>query len=417
MSIDQDRFNCPQCGAGFRWKADLAGRRVKCKCNAVIEVPRQPAGAPGEDIEVDSAVAVAVAAPAAIESTATAACPSCGASVKASAVICISCGTNIKEGKKLDTLVGKAVKTGSGGKRDHRVYRGTPDGFMGKFRRGWEFAKISYGILWDYKNLLVFPLVSGVAAILVFLSFVLPLWGTGTLEQLSTAMDGDGGNNVPPIVYVITFLYYLASFFVILFFNTALTACAMKVCNGETPTVRYGFEIAMKRLPQIFAWAIVSAIVGVILKAIENANQKIGKFISAVLGSAWTVLTFFVVPVLCIEGVGPKEAFTRSVATLRQAWGEGVIGNFSLGLFAFLIALPIYALFLILGYMAIDGGNHVFLAIVITLFIVVAILHAIISSAADVVFKALLYNYATGRSVPENVDDELFAAAFAQTPE
>ncbi len=34
------------------------------------------------------------------------------------------------------------------------------------------------------------------------------------------------------------------------------------------------------------------------------------------------------------------------------------------------------------------------------------------TSAADVIFKALLYNHATGRSVPANVDQSLFNEAF-----
>ena len=35
------------------------------------------------------------------------------------------------------------------------------------------------------------------------------------------------------------------------------------------------------------------------------------------------------------------------------------------------------------------------------------------SSAADMVFRALLYNYATGRTIPDDVDEEQFTAAFA----
>ncbi len=55
--------------------------------------------------------------------------------------------------------------------------------------RSWEFAKISYGILWDYKKLIIFPLVSTVAAALVTASFLVPLWTTGTLEKWLDFMD------------------------------------------------------------------------------------------------------------------------------------------------------------------------------------------------------------------------------------
>lgn len=95
----------------------------------------------------------------------------------------------------------------------------------------------------------------------------------------------------------------------------------------------------MSRLPQIFAWALVSATVGVLLKLVENAHEKIGQFISAILGTAWTVVTFFVVPVLVVEKVGPFEAIKRSIALLKKTWGEALAGNFGLGLFMFLLML------------------------------------------------------------------------------
>ena len=89
-------------------------------------------------------------------------------------------------------------------------------------------------------------------------------------------------------------------------------------CAGDAPTIGFGLRIAVKRLPQIFGWAVVSATVGLILKMIENANDKVGAIIAALLGTGWTVLTYFVVPVLAVEGVGPVKAVKQSFDTLRQ---------------------------------------------------------------------------------------------------
>jgi hypothetical protein len=47
------------------------------------------------------------------------------------------------------------------------------------------------------------------------------------------------------------------------------------------------------------------------------------------------------------------------------------------------------------------------------LLVLTAIMSAVVSSAADIVFRSLLYNYATGKTIPEEVDDQIFAAAFA----
>lgn len=38
-SVDEATFACSSCGRSFRWKPDLAGRKVKCKCGATLTVP------------------------------------------------------------------------------------------------------------------------------------------------------------------------------------------------------------------------------------------------------------------------------------------------------------------------------------------------------------------------------------------
>ena len=281
----------------------------------------------------------------------------------------------------------------------HPAIRFLMTGFdmFGTLRRSWQFAKISYGILWDFKYLTVFPVFSTIAAVAVTASFLLPLWGIGVLDEWLTVMDDEtaGGHNVA--MYLAAFLFYFCNYFVIIFFNSALTACAMKVVSGEAPTVGYGLSMARKRLPQIFAWALVSAVVGVVLKAIENAHEKAGRFVAAILGSAWTALAYFVVPVIVIDGVGPVEAFKRSAGTLKSTWGEALTGGFSLGLLGLLILLP--GIVLLGGLFFFVAGQSTALAVLVGVLAVgLIVLGASINSAADVIFKAILFNYATGQS-------------------
>ncbi len=282
--------------------------------------------------------------------------------------------------------------------------------------RSWEFAKISYGILWDYKKLIVFPLVSTIAAAMVTASFLIPLWTAGTLDKWLEFMDSESATAATTTdqiwMYCILFLFYFCSYFVIVFFNAGLTACALKVVSGETPSIGYGFSMAAKRLPQIVAWALLSAVIGVVLKIIENANEKVGYWVAALLGTAWTALTFFVVPVLVMDGVGPILAIKLSLKTLKGTWGEALIGKFSLGLLSFLIMLPFLIVVAVLIMLAMASNNMVNMVLAITLGVAIVIIVSAFNSAADVVFKALLYNYATGRSVPTGIDTSNFSSAF-----
>ena len=41
-----------------------------------------------------------------------------------------------------------------------------------------------------------------------------------------------------------------------------------------------------------------------------------------VVGVAWSVATYFVIPVIALEGLGPRDALRRSSALVREKWGE-----------------------------------------------------------------------------------------------
>ncbi len=279
-----------------------------------------------------------------------------------------------------------------------------------KLSTGWQFAKDSYSVIRHNKKLIVFPIISMIAATIVVISFVAPLWSSGTINSW---MDADAGQSgVPASAWVTLFLFYFCNYFVIVFFNCGLIACAMQALRGEQVRLGYGLSMASKRLPQIIGWSLISALVGVILRAIES-NDKVAAFVAAILGTAWTVLTFFAIPFIVMEGLGPVGAIKASARTLKETWGESLVGHFSLGLIAFLVALPVILLGILAIYVAASSGSTVLLVLAIGLLVVGILLAAAASSAADMIFKALMYNYATGKDLPEGIDTNHFEMAFA----
>src|SRR5262249_3163252 len=148
--------------------------------------------------------------------------------------------------------------------------------------------------------------------------------------------------------------------------------CAVLRFNGQQASLGDGLRVAWSRLPQIAAWAAVSATVGVLLKMIENAHEQIGRFISGLLGTAWTIMTYFVVPVLVVEKVGPVDAVKRSLELLKQTWGEALVGNVGIGLIVFLLLLP--ALLLgVIGFMLLSSAAPVgiFVLVLAALYLIV----------------------------------------------
>ena len=145
-----------------------------------------------------------------------------------------------------------------------------------------------------------------------------------------------------PIVYAVAFVFYFVCSFIVIFFNAALVFCAMQAFAGGTPSLRAGLSTAAGRLPQILGWTLVAATVGVLLNALQNTLRDRLGFLGALLGGllefSWAVTTFFVVPVLVVDGLGPIAALKRSAAILKRTWGESLGGEGGLGLIAFAVS-------------------------------------------------------------------------------
>ena len=132
-----------------------------------------------------------------------------------------------------------------------------------KFSRSWSLIKYSAGVLRQDRELLVFPLLSTIAAVLVALTFVPLLMQTGIATE-------DGATKASPGGYAVMFALYLVEYFVIFFFNAALVGAALIRMDGGDPTVRDGLRIASSKTGKIFGYAMIAATVGVILRALAE---------------------------------------------------------------------------------------------------------------------------------------------------
>ena len=284
-----------------------------------------------------------------------------------------------------------------------------------RISNGWKLAKQSAVVLKQDKELILFPLFSGLACLLAMASFAVPAYFSGILEAFIAEEEGaaaGGGQTAQIMFYVLVFLFYFVSYFIVIFFNSALVACAIIRLKGGNPNLKDGLGASMARLPQIAGWALVAATVGMILKVIESRSEKVGQVVAGLLGMAWSVTTFFVIPVLVVEKAGPVDAFKRSVAVMKKTWGESLSANFGIGFFTFLATLvgfiPLVAgIFLCMSEMVALG------AILIAVGVILVLIVSLISSALGSILLAALYIYAEEGEVPSGFDAEMISGAFA----
>ena len=274
---------------------------------------------------------------------------------------------------------------------------------MGKFARTWQLMGASWRMLQQDKRLIVFPLISGVALAIIIALFAVPMF-----VAFAGHPEPSGQAHMTLPMYAAMFVFYFLDYFVIIFFNSALIACVLKQIDGEQPTLGYGLAVARQRLPQILGWALLTSTVGMLLRLLEEKVGFIGRIVVGLLGMAWSVTSFLVVPVMVVEDSGPIESYKRSVEMLRQTWGEQIIGNLSFGLiFALFGIVPAMMLF----FLAALGGREIFFVMVAILAVYLVAL-ALVQSTLQTIYQVAIYLYAANGEAPAGFDNQLVAEAF-----
>jgi len=255
--------------------------------------------------------------------------------------------------------------------------------FFDRLSNGWKISMNSFKILKANKQLIIFPVLSGISLLLLIGSFFTAIYA-------ASGWNFDNLNGTSPVInYLVMFLFYVVNYFIVVFFNMALIHCTHLYFKGEEVTVQKGLQFSMSRLGVIFSWAIFAATVGTILRAIQENSGVLGKIITGIIGIVWSVTTFFVVPVIAYEKLGPIDAFKRSSQLMKQKWGESLGATFSFSIIQllamFLLAIPLFAIGALIHPLA-----GVALAIP-GAFIILAVM-----SAAQTIFVSAVYHDVTG---------------------
>lgn len=249
---------------------------------------------------------------------------------------------------------------------------------MGSISRGFRLARASWVVVKNDRELLWLPVISFVSSLAVMAVFGLGVVGIGLPKQ---------GESVSPAIYVLGFGAYVALAFVTIYFNAAVIGTAMKRLRGEDARIADGLALARQHVGQIFVWALVTATVGMILRTLQERAGLLGRILIGLVGVAWNVLTFFVVPVLLYEPVGVSDAIKRSASIFRERWGEQFVGNATIGLAIFLISIPV----VIVGALVAAAVPLVGIPLMV---LAIGALMAV-GAACSGVFNAALYRFAT----------------------
>lgn len=294
----------------------------------------------------------------------------------------------------------------------------TPPIKLGKFSASKLIVKQSWAVLKQDKEIMWFPVISSITTlvaivIMAALFFFIALGGDWSIfKEGGDAMANGYGQQGNPALefarYLTLLVYYVVIFFIANFFQAGLLLIVQGRFSGQNLSFSDGIKGAQAHIGRIFMWSLISATVGVILRAIAERSRIIGAIVAGILGAAWNIMTYFSLPSLVIGNTSIKDSFKESAAIIRKTWGESIIINFGVGFFFGIIVFLLFALSI--GIIVILQSFVVAIVVGI-LFVLAVIALSIVSSTLGSIFKLAIYNYARTGQIPSAFSPELVMGA------
>lgn len=264
---------------------------------------------------------------------------------------------------------------------------------FGRIATGFALTRDSVGVLRNHPKLAILPLISAVATI----GYLVAMLGPALLLESTVGLASLGQE----AMLVGLFVWYFGTAFIAAFFNGALVHATGDVFAGKEPSLKRSLKAATGELKLLLVWATASAIVGLLLRGLESSDSIAADLVRVVISLGWTVMTFFVLPVVMFEDTSVRGMFRESGRTFRDTWGETI--GVSIGITLSVAVATLALLAVTVGPAVVLGLGTVGILLGIAVLVLAYLAYATIWG----VVKTALYGYAKEGTTPaefENVD-------------
>lgn len=284
----------------------------------------------------------------------------------------------------------------------------------GSWQQSRDVTRRAWAVVKENPYMLLFPVAGAVLAIVAVLIIGgagIAALGWSTVEQSAADTQVSTGTLVVGVLILILAAY--AATLITQICMGGLVKCADEELQGRDSSFGAGLSAAMRRLPALLGWAAIQTLVGWLLSAIRGGDNNniivtiLRLLIASLLAVAWSVVTFFVLPLIILRGKGPGAAIKESVSVIRQTWGMQIAGGVRIGGIIGLVAVLPGILFAVVGFFIAAAGTPALGVPVATLGVVVVILAQVLISALRAVFSVAMLHYVEDRQGfgPFTIDD------------
>jgi hypothetical protein len=267
----------------------------------------------------------------------------------------------------------------------------------GRITRSWRLTRAAWRLV-GYDDTLKGLAVLGALAGLAGLALLLVLGGVFSGARVSRG-------HMLVVAALLAYPLTLVSTFI----NTAIAAAAASALEGRPLSTRQALAVAYGRLGRIAVWALIAALVGLVIEQIASRLPAGGSIVARLAGYGWSLASLFAIPVLALEECSPVDCLKRSAGLVRERWGEGIVGGIIITAWT-TIAVLLLGVAAAVAIAAVDSTEaRVFFAVLAGLALV-AIVAA--QSVVRQTFVVALYRYATTGTAEGPFSEEDLRAPF-----
>ena len=284
---------------------------------------------------------------------------------------------------------------------------------MEKFRRSWSIFLKALDLIMAEKKLLIFPLISAVAMIILIALIIAGLAAWALLTGDPEAVESSGASGILEIA--VFFVLYLVTMLVSNLCMAAFFSEIFRGLNGDSVEVSRGIRKAFSRFKAIFLWSLLASTVGLILSMLERRAGIIGAIVIKLLGVVWAVASCFAIPaIVCNRDLNnPFQALKYSASAIKRTWGESLIGFVGINMISWVASLLLVLLVfagIVLGVLAGSAVCWILVAVMAACLLMAYVLFCYLVKVAEAIYRAALYQYAEGMEVVVFSEEELAGA-------
>ena len=267
-------------------------------------------------------------------------------------------------------------------------------------------TKLGIAVVWSDPELMVYSLLSALFSLLAIGAAISGSVGLDVITSDPDCIGDECGSELVFAHMAIWFVFYMLVSVITVFWNAAIVASAYeRLSSGTNPSFSYGIGQAMKCLPQILVWGLIAGTVGLFIQILEGLARGndapvplriVAGIASFIIGIAWWIVTFFMIPMIVLERAGVMDSMGRSTELFKRTWGEDVTSHIGTGILMTLCIFVLVGISIPLMYL---GDLGVILGVII---LAVGLLFTVLFfSTVEAVNRASLFYYAkTGQMPP-----------------